>query len=127
MKGDNFNWYGGNVQRAVEANLNRNMKRAVIFLQGQLMIKVSGLSPSAPGNPPGVDTGNLRRNIGWDVSGRRLKLKGRVGTAVGNKQSIGYAVWLEFGTKHMAERPYLRPGLRENLKKLSGIIGARLV
>lgn len=59
----------------------------------------AGPSPSAPGNPPAVDTGNLRRSI-----------QVKQDTANGDVQvgsNIDYARYLEYGTSKMAARPWL--------------------
>lgn len=66
-------------------------------------------SPSAPWSPPNTQTGNLKANIGWDAVGN--KLNRRVGTGIGNRKSVGYAMWLEFGTRRMLPRPFLRPAV----------------
>ena len=58
---------------------------------------------SSPGRPPAVDTGTLRRSIQSDVS--KLKQRNprvRVGT------NLMYAPGLEYGTKRVARRPYMR-------------------
>lgn len=59
---------------------------------------------SAPGDPPAVDTGDLRSRIGVQ------KIKPghyRVGT------NLIYAPWLEFGTRRMKARPFMRPALEK--------------
>lgn len=60
---------------------------------------------SAPGSPPATDSGRLRSSItheiGRDVDG----LVARVGT------NVKYAVYLEFGTRKMAARPFMRVNL----------------
>lgn len=62
---------------------------------------------SAPGEPPAVDTGTLRRAVQIDDSELRGKqvIRNRIGTA------LPYAKWLEFGTARMAPRPWARPSL----------------
>lgn len=66
---------------------------------------------SAPGDPPAVDTGNLRGSISWEWVGKNA----RVGTPV------DYAPGLELGTLghggHIAPRPFMRPSV-ERLKAL---------
>jgi phage gpG-like protein len=66
---------------------------------------------SAPGDPPAVDTGNLRGSISWEWVGRNA----RVGT------NVDYAPGLELGTLghggHIAPRPFMRPSV-ERLKAL---------
>lgn len=55
---------------------------------------------SAPGDPPAVNTGRLRQSI------TALKISPghwRVGT------NVEYAIVLEFGSRRMAPRPFMRP------------------
>lgn len=67
-------------------------------------------SPSAPGEPPGVDTGTLKNNIVAQPAGK-LTWEVLAGTE--------YAAWLEFGTTQkgsetltrMAARPFLLPAV----------------
>lgn len=60
-----------------------------------------GESPSAPGDPPGVDTGALKRSM------RAYKdRKGHVWIVAAN---VEYAPYLEFGTSKMAARPFFIP------------------
>lgn len=57
---------------------------------------------SAPGDPPAVDTGRLRQSI------TALKITPghwRVGT------NVEYAIYLEFGTRRVAPRPFFRPAV----------------
>lgn len=63
---------------------------------------------SSPGAPPAVDTGTLRRSMQLDAS--RItdpNPRVRVGT------NIQYAKGLEYGTRHVAPRPYFRPTVRK--------------
>lgn len=55
---------------------------------------------SAPGDAPAVNTGRLRQSI---TALRISPLHWRVGT------NVDYALYLEFGTRRMAARPFLRP------------------
>jgi len=56
---------------------------------------------SRPNNPPAPDTGNLRASI----------KAGRVTFGVEWRINVGpeYAEFLEFGTAHIAPRPFVRP------------------
>ncbi len=57
---------------------------------------------SAPGDGPAVDTGRLRQSIAVvRVADGHYK----VGT------NVQYAPFLEFGTRRMAPRPFMRPAL----------------
>lgn len=73
--------------------------------------------PSAPGQPPHVDTGNLRNSIRFGLTG---EASGEV--AVGAE----YAEFLEFGTSRMAPRPFMTPAVDRVAGKLEAI-GAELV
>ena len=53
-----------------------------------------------------VDTGRLRSSITHDLGVDGRGLYGMVGT------NVEYAIFLEFGTRHMRARPFLRPALR---------------
>lgn len=58
------------------------------------------VSPSAPGEFPGVDTGALRASIHTETTGTYSRA-----IATG----VDYAVHLEFGTVKMAARPFMAP------------------
>lgn len=58
--------------------------------------------PSAPGEPPHVDTGALQSSIHVETPGPFTRLVG---------DGVEYGVYLEFGTKHMAARPWLLPAV----------------
>jgi hypothetical protein len=61
-----------------------------------------GTGRSAPGNPPGVDTGALRASI-------HVELVDALTVLVAD--GVSYGVHLEFGTTRMAARPFMLPGL----------------
>jgi HK97 gp10 family phage protein len=58
---------------------------------------------SAPGEPPAVQTGELRQSISTEIEGEGRDIVGMVGTD--KKQGL----MTEFGTRNMAPRPWLRP------------------
>ena len=62
---------------------------------------LAGPSPSAPGSPPGVRSGNLRRNWNFASTGFGADL------VVGIQSGMHYSGYLETGTKKMAARPYV--------------------
>ena len=68
-----------------------------------------------PGYPPNVDTGRLRRALTVERPGplRRVITTG----------SVDYAAALEFGGRHMAARPFLRPMLSTLAELLPGLFG----
>jgi HK97 gp10 family phage protein len=75
---------------------------------------------SAPGNPPAVQTGHLRRSVQVDRSQVASNLRATVGT------NVPYGRYLEFGTRKMAARPWARPAIavwkKTILPKLKGIL-----
>lgn len=68
---------------------------------------------SAPGDAPNTDTGNLVRNIAFENPRQGLAF---VGT------SVEYGKHLEFGTRAMDARPWLRPAMDKNQSKLQSNI-----
>lgn len=78
---------------------------------------------SAPGDPPAVRTGHLRRTVGLAKPKRAVK-----GNAKGWRITIKleYAKPLEYGTSRMAERPYVRPALAKMKPVAPRMIAARI-
>lgn len=73
--------------------------------------RVYGKNPSAPGEPPRKQTGQLRRSVQAEVD--RDALTARVGT------NVEYGKHLELGTrKGLAARPWLRPAYLKALPKV---------
>ena len=66
------------------------------------MTKNTGRKPSAPGQPPAVQTGALRNSVVHQPA-TAANLVARVGT------NLPYGKLLEFGTSRMAARPWLGP------------------
>ncbi len=83
--------------------------------------------PSAPGEPPNIQTGHLKISIGFDAPSALVR---RVGSRMKpgdrdnpNSEKHTYAWYLEMGTAYMGARPYLMPAVRRNrLKVLSMIV-----
>lgn len=87
---------------------------------------------SAPGQPPAVNTNRLRGS--WSVaikSGKDLllgyntkliKRPGVLGYELGS--NVPYAPFLEFGTRRMKKRPYLKPAIEIVGKRLPAIFAA---
>lgn len=64
---------------------------------------------SAPGEAPASDTGTLANSI------KSILLPSRDTVAVFSQ--LKYAFWLEFGTRHMDARPFLRPAAEDDKTK----------
>ncbi len=73
--------------------------------------------PSAPGFPPNIDTNVLRSSIGHEVISKGGIIDGFVGVA----SMVKYGLFLELGTRTMKPRPFLRPALKRNHKKINQI------
>lgn len=72
-------------------------------------ISGKGHIASLPGQPPNRDTGNLDTNI---ENTRTGELEAEV------RSKSAHAAALEFGTKNMAERPYMRPAVAKVRPKM---------
>ena len=65
----------------------------------------SSVSPSAPGEPPAVVTGMLDASIEVVPTGSGAKPTQEL------RVQAWYASYLEYGTKNMAARPFIRPAM----------------
>jgi phage gpG-like protein len=118
-------WYGPKVMAQVEAKVAKNMDRAAIYMVNDVVKhfgnppmepdKAGGFKknsskkwkrghPSAPGDPPNVQTGDLWRSMTWMSPAPLVRLVG---------SSLRYAAALEYGapSRNLQARPYLRPAL----------------
>ena len=78
---------------------------------------------SAPGRPPAVQTGHLRRS--WQVGQpARVAAGRRLGWSIGS--NVPYAKTLEFGSVRIFPRPYLRPAMRTIAKTLGLTVRAQI-
>lgn len=116
--GFSSDWHGDEFQKKILDEERRRMERATRYVKNQVVQSLGIKSPpaSAPGEPPGLRTGELRRSINSEVEVESSKIVGRVGT---NKQ---YAVWLLTGTTKMAARDFLVG----NLHRCQGMINSIL-
>jgi len=101
---------------SIRQQVAEGVLRASITLQNELKVTLSkSPSPSVPGQPPGVDTGTLRRSVQIDVGGI-IRGENRLSAKVGTQ--LDYGRFLEYGTRFMAARPWLRVTFRKFLDKL---------
>jgi HK97 gp10 family phage protein len=118
-------------QAALRSKLEYAEKKIVavgLQLERDIKLSISGPGPAPAGDPPGVDTGRLRASISTNWSGSGMD-SGNVGSQALTEDGIDqperradkfvvrvgsrveYASWLEWGTRKMAARPFIRPSL----------------
>lgn len=110
--------------RRYSADVQKGSERAVrmtgLWLQGDIVrsLETPGMGKmygshraSAPGQPPARMTGALANSVGFKYNGLvgRLMAGGPSGTVYSSSE---YAPHLEYGTVHMAPRPFMRPAAR---------------
>jgi HK97 gp10 family phage protein len=77
-----------------------NLVNAMALDGDAYVVRSFTVSPSAPGEPPGVDTGALKNSIHVEKTGEFSRA-----IVTGTE----YAAHLEFGTENMAARPFMGP------------------
>ena len=132
-------WDQAKVERAVRILVEERMRLAMITLTNEIQTKISrgqptersgrtlrGLDPSRPGDPPKVVTGDLRKSVRSDVTSSPTSVVGRAGATTPYARALEFGVFakISFGPgAGLAPRPYLRPALHENFRRLVNIIG----
>ena len=134
-------WYGDQVMRDIKRDGAKAVAKAAFLLKSDIQRsftrtgyakgKRGGMLhagpgvrlrvPSRPGQPPAVQIGNLRRSITVDV-GRDFD--GNV-ARVGPGREAPYGKFLEFGTRKIKPRPFLRPALARNLRVITELLTRR--
>jgi len=100
--------------RKLEAEVQKRLVIAATLVEGEAKRLLSGPSVSAPGTPPGVVTGALRGGITQKRVGRFTILVG---------PSVLYGKFLEFGTRNMSARPFMRPAFSNTVTKFPQFFG----
>lgn len=100
----------------------RGITKACLIVQAYAAEHMSPESPSSPGEPPAVVTGQLRASIGHQVVEEDGKIVGYVGVPAG----VPYGEYLEFGTSKMQPRPFLVPALEINRAEITEAIREEL-
>lgn len=103
--------------KAISDNASRKMLEAVNKVRNQTLETLSGqrsgrtyyvpgtkrtYTASSPGQPPAIATSDLFKSIKTSIEGKGDEIIGKVGT------DLEYGKYLEFGTKKMAARPWLK-------------------
>lgn len=113
-------WHGDEILKKLATRLEQNMGRATQIVRNEVVRSLNrsqptratssgrrvGLDPSRPGEPPKQVTSRLKQSIVTAVRRTKDRIIGSVGT------NVKYAKHLEFGTRHIAARPFLRPALK---------------
>lgn len=122
------------VMKAIDDAASKKMSQAVMEVRNTTLETLSGsrsgrtykvpgtqrtYTASAPGEPPAQATASLRQSIKTVVRGEGKKVIGEVGT---DKE---HGPMLEFGTRNMAPRPWLRISFEKTMPKLKQIFGSR--
>ena len=129
----NLRWYGDRVMREFEGLMMRNVTEAGHHLAREVKLSMQrkgrtgkkhpAYEPSLPGEPPAVQTGILRSAIGSESGKDTLGPVARVGPRTVQKgKSTKSARFLEFGTRKMKARPYLRPAVAKNKGEIARIL-----
>jgi len=122
-------WYGDKLFTDVESVMHSrlNLAGAVVVDKTKRLLNVQGrpsvasqkkgkkVKHSRPGQAPFWQSRLLLESITQESASRTEE---RVGT------NVKYAPWLELGTRNIAPRPFLRPGLSQSQKKITQILTA---
>lgn len=139
-----WRWFDDRFMGQVRAKLKRNMRDAVDHAEREVVDTLSGSrsgrtytrffytdtqgrlrafgqhpphTASAPGEPPAVQSGNLRSSIETMVTLNPLTgVSGFVGT------HVIYGVFLELGTEDIEPRPWLMKTIREQRDEITALI-----
>ena len=100
-------WYGDKLIKEVGLKCFQNMEKACLLVEGD----AKRMCP--------VDTGRLRASITHEIERSGDEVIGRVGT------NVEYGVYVEYGTSRMSAKPYLRPSLENNKRKIAQLLGGK--
>ena len=119
-------------KKKIKEDAYARMVKAVNAVRNETLVTLSGnrsgrtyfvpgtmrtYTASSPGEPPAVATGQLRQSVRTQVDNSSSMIIGYVGS------TLIYAPCLEFGTKKMSPRPWLKPSFEKSEPKLKDILG----
>jgi hypothetical protein len=110
-------WNGEAARVYARGRALRDITRVVAAIRDRAveLLSVPGPAPSAPGEPPHTQTGNLIANVDYSIDERTMTW--RVGTPV------IYGLYLETGTRRgIAPRPWLRPAMAQVIPDMDRIL-----
>ncbi len=136
-------WFGEKFKRDLAAEERRRLERAamVVEREAKRLLSVSGTGtrgkggvikravktakkkiygafPSAPGEPPHKQTGELRRSVAHEVLASVARQIARVGT------NRPWGKYLQLGTRFIKPRPWLDVALKNTTGTVKSILGA---
>lgn len=100
------------VQNAARKSILDGPKTGRLYKRGKTVTHQA----SAPGQPPANQTSTLLGTVIYEVDEQALTATITAGTV--------YAKYLEFGTRHMAARPFMNPALINNRPKILAVMRA---
>ena len=117
-----FRWYGDQREAELKARLLRNMGIVVSEVEDDIKQSMRSTPKgetghSLPGNPPAVQRAILIGSVFSDTMMRGNEVVGMVGS-----KDVLYAALTEFGTEHMAARPWLVPALQRMRVRIKEIL-----
>lgn len=127
-------WYGNKVQIGVGQLVSTRLRLCAImthrYMQTHMTPRPAGAGgrrhvPSQPGQPPAVNTGNLRSDIMWELDNGTSSQatgtdKGATRARIGVTKKTIYGLYLELGApkRNLKPRPWMRPALNAVLRQL---------
>ena len=135
MAAPRLEWYGKQVEQAVRGHVASGMAQAVQLVVSDVKRRINrgqpyrftakgrkvGLDPSLPGEPPKVVTSDLKNSIVGRIESEPDEIRGFVGSnkVYARRQELGFVGVDSLGRMVNQEpRPYLRPAVLENRKKI---------
>ena len=127
-----ISWNAGALLAQVAGGVERGMNRAMATLAAdaaRLAGIAGGGKPSAPGQPPAMQSGTLHANVDSDVQSRSNGVHGFFGV----RSDVPYALRMELGFvgvdslgRHydQAPRPFLRPALYADSAQVVSIVAS---
>jgi hypothetical protein len=130
-----LSWNAGAFEGHTAEQVARGVTQAVIFLEGEAkqLVSTPGPEPSAPGEPPHRQIGNLRADIsheaatidGATVRGAIGVIEGSVAAPYARRLELGFVGVDSLGRHYdQAPRPFLRPAVLRNREKVVELIAS---
>lgn len=116
-------WNDSQFRAAVDSAVFARTTNAALLVEEKAKNSMKGGGrphrASAPGSPPAIDTGALRRSGQHTVITDGQRIRGFVKFGGGN---VPYALAQEFGNRRLPARPYLRPALESSKTRVLAIL-----